>query len=288
VLTPRPPTPARSRRAARAARSAAAARAALPPSIPAASAGVQPHSPLSTGAVISSLALGAASTFAVLPPPAAPAHPASTRSHAATRPTPAIPRIFTFGREQVHLHSLRVGSRLIAGTVIGHLGAAVEEAAPAAPGAPAGAASLAGPQAELIFQIRPSGVGAPLIDPKPILDSWVKLESSLAYRATGKHRFPAASAAPSTIEPRVKPPRSTNALASAAPESALTPGEWLQLMARLGAIPDPVVAGGHSAAAIPDHPGAPSSASGASTGSTAGQGSGASNSPAEQSSGVYN
>jgi hypothetical protein len=101
-------------------------------------------------------------------------------------------------------------------------------------------------------------VGAPLIDPKPILDSWVQLESSLAYRATGRRRFPAASPATGLAakpsRPGVKPPHPSAASAAGALESSLTPGQWLQLAARLGAIPDPAVPGGHSPAAIPDHP----------------------------------
>ena len=38
--------------------------------------------------------------------------------------------------------------------------------------------------------------------------------------------------------------------------SAITPGQWIQLIARLGEIPDPKVGSGPSAAAIPDDPGA--------------------------------
>jgi hypothetical protein len=38
--------------------------------------------------------------------------------------------------------------------------------------------------------------------------------------------------------------------------SAITPGQWIKLIARLGEIPDPTVASGPSAAAIPVHPSA--------------------------------
>ena len=41
--------------------------------------------------------------------------------------------------------------------------------------------------------------------------------------------------------------------------AAITPGQWVQLIARLGEIPDPKVGSGPSSAAIPDHSGAASS-----------------------------
>ncbi len=338
VLTPRRRVPPhlRSTQTARAAAARRATGASVP--IPAASAGVQPRSPLSAGAVSSGLALGAAAALEAIPMPVSP-RPARLRPARSVRPTPAIPRVFTAGHEEVHLEPLRVGARVIAGTVIGHLAAASAEvpdvvvpasaaagepnppapaAAPAQPSAsgapgsaPAGNSPAAapvpaasGPQAEMIFQIRPSGVGAPLIDPKPILDSWVRLESSLAFRATGKHRFPAAGSPVSGVAPGTEdlgssangfgstangfgsvtagpgshPPRPGNAAAAGALDSSLTPGQWLQLIARLGAIPDPVLTGGHSAAAIPDHPSAAAATHGASTSPAA----------AEQGSGVYN
>ncbi|HEX6228113.1 MAG TPA: lytic murein transglycosylase, partial [Solirubrobacterales bacterium] len=51
--------------------------------------------------------------------------------------------------------SLRVGSRVIAGTVLGRIGASAEGIDP-----------------HINFSIRPAGRGAPRIDPKPILDGW--------------------------------------------------------------------------------------------------------------------
>jgi hypothetical protein len=41
----------------------------------------------------------------------------------------------------------------------------------------------------MFFQIRPAGVGAPLIDPKPILDGWVQLENTSVFRAKGENPF---------------------------------------------------------------------------------------------------
>ena len=47
----------------------------------------------------------------------------------------------------------------------------------------------------MVFQIRPTGARAPLIDPKPILDGWVQLENSSVFRAKGQSPF--AAGAPS-------------------------------------------------------------------------------------------
>jgi hypothetical protein len=76
---------------------------------------------------------------------------------------------FRAGSENVYLHSLRVGVQVIAGTVLGHVGSSAEP--------------------HIVFQIRPAGIGAPLIDPKPILDSWVKLQSSSVLKAKGRDPF---------------------------------------------------------------------------------------------------
>jgi hypothetical protein len=250
--------------------------------LPPASAGVQPRSPISAGAVSSGLALGAAAALESDSVPRIPTPLLRSRAHP-THLSSATPRVFRAGHEDVSLHPLHVGSQVIAGTVIGHLGAASAQAIatpavtppPASTGeasAAAGAATqstptVSGPQARMIFQVRPAGVGTPMIDPKPILDGWVRLEGSLIYRATGKHRFPAA--APEALAPNalagpraaggataLTPPTGSklsprgSARLAGALTSTLTPGQWLQLMARLGAIPDPVVAAGHSAASI--------------------------------------
>ncbi len=68
--------------------------------------------------------------------------------------------------------SLRVGSRVIAGTVLARIGAANEGVDP-----------------HINFSIRPAGKGAPRIDPKPILDGWKLLEATAIYRAKGKNPF---------------------------------------------------------------------------------------------------
>jgi murein DD-endopeptidase MepM/ murein hydrolase activator NlpD len=67
---------------------------------------------------------------------------------------------------------LKVGSKVIAGTVIGRIGAARRGVDP-----------------HVNFSIRPAGKGAPRIDPKPILDGWKLLEATAIYRAKGKNPF---------------------------------------------------------------------------------------------------
>jgi transglycosylase-like protein with SLT domain/peptidase M23-like protein len=64
--------------------------------------------------------------------------------------------------------SVRVGTRVNGGSVIGRIGADRRGAAP-----------------HMRFAIRPSGRGAPSIDPKPILDGWQLLEATAIYRANG-------------------------------------------------------------------------------------------------------
>jgi murein DD-endopeptidase MepM/ murein hydrolase activator NlpD len=94
-------------------------------------------------------------------------------------PTPAAAgatRMFRVGSEEVYLHPLHVGAQVIAGTVLGHVGAGVEP--------------------HIVFQIRPAGIGAPSVDPKPILDGWVKLQSSSVVKAKGRDPFAKISASP--------------------------------------------------------------------------------------------
>ncbi len=78
----------------------------------------------------------------------------------------------SFSREDYEPRALRVGARVVSGTVLGRLGAKRDGVAP-----------------HLAFEIRPAGDGAPRIDPKPILDGWKLLESSAIYRAAGKNPF---------------------------------------------------------------------------------------------------
>jgi hypothetical protein len=68
--------------------------------------------------------------------------------------------------------SIRVGSKVIAGTVLSHV-----------------AKNDEGIDPHINFSIRPAGKGAPRIDPKPILDGWKLLEATAIYRAKGKNPF---------------------------------------------------------------------------------------------------
>jgi transglycosylase-like protein with SLT domain/peptidase M23-like protein len=64
---------------------------------------------------------------------------------------------------------LRAGAHVVGGTILGRVGQSDPTHA-----------------AHMFFQIRPTGKGAPLIDPKPILDGWKLLEATAIYRASGK------------------------------------------------------------------------------------------------------
>jgi hypothetical protein len=140
-----------------------------------ATAGVQARSPLSEAGTVSGLALGAAAGLE-----AAPAAPAARQPPAVTPPQPSTPQqvaphvtAFREGANQVYLHPLATGAQVLAGTVLGHVGGAGES--------------------HVVFQIRPAGLGAPLIDPKPILDGWVALENSSVFHAQGENPFLATS-----------------------------------------------------------------------------------------------
>jgi len=82
--------------------------------------------------------------------------------------------------DQVEMRRLKVGSRVIGGTVLGRIGRTSLTEAP-----------------HMRFEIRPAGRGAPRIDPKPILDGWKLLESTAIYRAAGRNPFFGPDANPS-------------------------------------------------------------------------------------------
>ncbi len=140
-----------------------------------ASAGAQPRSPLSEAGTTSGLALGASAGLEGAAERSPEPAPAST-------PAPAAgPHVFSEGPDTVYLRPLAVGAQVIAGTVLGHVGASSGSDAQA-PQAP-----------HILFQIRPAGAGAPLIDPKPILDGWVALENTSVFRAKGSNPYLASS-----------------------------------------------------------------------------------------------
>jgi hypothetical protein len=102
-------------------------------------------------------------------------------------PKPAPPvRAFREGPDEVYLYPLRAGAHVLAGTVLGHLGASARGAGVETGAAGPGRADPSTPQAgpHMLFQIRPPGSAA-LIDPKPILDGWVALENG--RQASGNH-----------------------------------------------------------------------------------------------------
>lgn len=145
-----------------------------------ATAGAQPRSPLSEGGTISGLALGAAASLESAPPPAAPVPAPQASAPAVPQTVAPHVKAFSEGSSEVFLHPLSTGVQVIAGTVLGHVGTGASEGQP--PSAP-----------HVLFQIRPAGLNAPLIDPKPILDGWVALENSSIFHAKGENPFLATS-----------------------------------------------------------------------------------------------
>jgi len=75
-------------------------------------------------------------------------------------------------RNQYTLKPLKVGSIVIAGTILGKIGGPTQGLSP-----------------HLYFQIQPAGKNSPDIDPKPILDGWKLLEATAVYRAAGVDPF---------------------------------------------------------------------------------------------------
>jgi hypothetical protein len=110
--------------------------------------------------------------------------PSSASSLPAAPSGDATPRVFRDGPNDVYLRELHEGVRVIAGTVLGHVGEAT---------------AGEGAEAHMFFQIRPAGVGAPLIDPKPILDGWVQLENSSIFRAKGQTPFSTSGPTPGQV-----------------------------------------------------------------------------------------
>jgi len=80
--------------------------------------------------------------------------------------------VLHLGRNQYTLQPLKQGAIVVAGTILGRIGA--------------GSSTTA---SHLQFMIRPAGNKAPQIDPKPILDGWKLLEATAVYRASGVDPF---------------------------------------------------------------------------------------------------
>ena len=79
-------------------------------------------------------------------------------------------RPLRFDPKRMRLARLKKGSHVVGGTVLGRI------AKPSSTMA-----------SHMYFQIRPAGKGAPMIDPKPILDGWKLLEATAIYRASGRN-----------------------------------------------------------------------------------------------------
>ena len=75
-------------------------------------------------------------------------------------------------RNKYTLKPLRAGAIVVAGTILGRLGAPTPATA-----------------SHLVFMVQPAGKNAPQIDPKPILDGWKLLEATAVYRAAGMDPF---------------------------------------------------------------------------------------------------
>jgi len=111
-----------------------------------------------------------------------PNRPASYAAGGKLQVSRSVPQISSFAdyfsdvlhlaKNQYTLEPLKAGSVVVAGTILGRLGA----------GSPTDASHLE-------FMIQPAGKGAPYIDPKPILDGWKLLEATAVYRAAGVDPF---------------------------------------------------------------------------------------------------
>ncbi|MEP6954801.1 MAG: lytic murein transglycosylase [Solirubrobacteraceae bacterium] len=81
-------------------------------------------------------------------------------------------QVYGLKRSDVRLKKMKVGSKVIVGTILGRLGR-----------------TQTGTSPHMLFELRPAGKDAPRIDPKPILDGWKLLESTAIYRAAGTNPF---------------------------------------------------------------------------------------------------
>ncbi|MGI8428324.1 MAG: peptidoglycan DD-metalloendopeptidase family protein [Solirubrobacteraceae bacterium] len=80
--------------------------------------------------------------------------------------------VLHLSKDQYTLSPLKAGAIVVAGTILGRLGAPSQTTA-----------------SHLLFMVRPAGKNAPKIDPKPVLDGWKLLEATAVYRARGVNPF---------------------------------------------------------------------------------------------------
>ena len=108
------------------------------------------------------------------------AYKAGGKEQLAAQATASDLKLLGLPADQVEMQELKVGSRVVGGTILGRIGrTSMREAT------------------HMRFEIRPAGRGAPRIDPKPILDGWKLLESTAVYRAKGRNPFFGPDATPS-------------------------------------------------------------------------------------------
>jgi hypothetical protein len=90
--------------------------------------------------------------------------------------------VLHLGKNQYKLAALRKGSIVVAGTILGRIGAGTRSSA-----------------SHMYFMVQPAGRNAPYIDPKPILDGWKLLEATAVYRAAGVDPYFGSGAKTATI-----------------------------------------------------------------------------------------
>jgi len=106
---------------------------------------------------------------ALFTPLAALVRATTTRAKPVRAPHGVLSHYFTgaFGLRpsQLELARLTVGSRVLAGTILGRL-----------------ATTSGSRRPHLVFELRPAGSGQPLVDPRPFLDAWSQLETLELHR----------------------------------------------------------------------------------------------------------
>jgi hypothetical protein len=103
--------------------------------------------------------------LAVLERAAAPAPHKTRRIHRAALMARYFTGAFGLRASQLELTPMRVGSHVLAGTILGRLAHVNGKRRP-----------------HLLFELRPAGSSQPLIDPRPFLDSWSQLETLELHR----------------------------------------------------------------------------------------------------------
>ncbi|MDQ6749890.1 MAG: lytic murein transglycosylase, partial [Actinomycetota bacterium] len=83
-----------------------------------------------------------------------------------------VGKVLGLKRSDVSFKALKPGAQVIAGTILGRIDRTDNQLAP-----------------HVGFSLRPTGRGAPQVDPKPILDGWKLLEATAVYRASDKNPF---------------------------------------------------------------------------------------------------